>query len=283
MEYTIVTHDGKAHMDELLAAALLTLHMGHDPADIIRKDAREASREVESGERDESLWYLDCGMKYEPSRRLFDHHQDRELECSALLVFNTFFHHLEGTDLHEYIKLVSKVDTKGVMSLDDFHLVSESRDYYSFSQHILLKTFEENPMMVVRLMVAGLEDKIAFEKARQVASLWRKEPGNIAIELIEGIKVLVYLKSPPPELVSALRSEISRVVDENGISATISFDGKIPEAKALYRTDYGHELIDFTRCSPGRTLFCHQGGFLLKFMPVEKDEWKRLITESILK
>lgn len=282
MSYTIVTHDGKAHMDELLASALLALYMESEPDEIIRMDPREAEKIVSSGKPGKNRWFLDCGMALDPSKGLFDHHQDRNLDCSALLIFNTFFPHLAETELHDYIRLVSKVDTKGIMSLDDFHLVSESSEYYSFSQHILLRTFEENPMMVLRLMLAGLEDKIAFEKAKQVAGLWRKEPGNLEIVQVKDVKVLVYRRQPPPELVSPLRSEVNRLVEENGICATLSFDSKVTEARTLYRTDYGHNTINFTESRPSNTLFCHNGGFLLKFIPSDDKEWKRLVAEAIV-
>lgn len=282
MSYTIITHDGKAHMDELLGTALLSLYLGEEPDTIKRMDPQMASEMVARGDIPEDTWFIDCGLVYNKDKRLFDHHQDRELECSAMLIFNDFFPHLEDTELHDYIKLVSKIDTKGAMSLDDFHLVSESRDYFSFSHNILLKTFEDSPQLVLKLLLMGLQDKIAFEKAKKVAALWRQETGNIEIVTIEGLKILVYLKKPPSELISPLRSEINKIVEEHRISATLSFDDKIPEARSLYRTNYGHNRINFSRSTPDKTLFCHQGGFLLKFIPALKNEWERLLTESII-
>ncbi|MBN2657884.1 MAG: MYG1 family protein [Spirochaetales bacterium] len=282
MAYKIVVHDGKAHMDEVLGAALLALYKGEEPEEIIRMNALDAEKKVADGSMDREMWFIDCGMVFDPENRLFDHHQDRDLDCSALLIFNRYFKHLQGTELHQYVELVSKVDTKGAMSLDDFHLVSESRDYFSFSHNILIRTFEENPMLVLKLMLAGLEDKIAFEQAKQVAALWRKEPGNMEIITVSGIKVLVYLEQPPSELRSPLRSEISRLVDEKEIGATYSFDEKIPGARTLYRTDFGHNLLDFTRSSPTQPLFCHNGGFLMKFKPEDDVEWMRLLSESIV-
>jgi Uncharacterised protein family (UPF0160) len=282
MPYTIITHDGKAHMDELLGIALLALYIGEEPETIKRMDPQMASKLVASGDIPENTWFIDCGLIYDRERKLFDHHQNRELDCAALLIFNEYFKHLHDTELHDYIKLVSKIDTKGAMSLDDFHLVSESRDYFSFSHNILLRTFEDSPQLVLRLLLMGLQDKIAFEKSKKVAALWRKEPGNMEIVTLEGLKILRYVKKPPSELVSPLRSEINKIVEEHNISATISFDDKIPEARTLYRTNYGHNRIDYTRSSPSKTLFCHQGGFLLKFVPAEENEWERLLKEAII-
>lgn len=282
MSYTVITHDGKAHMDELLGTALLALYMGEEPEIIQRMDPQMAAEAVAAGSIPDNTWFIDCGLEYNRDKKLFDHHQDRELDCAAMLIFNDFFKHLHNTELHEYVKLVSKIDTKGAMSLDDFHLVSESRDYFSFSHNILLRSFEETPQLVLRLLLMGLQDKIAFEKAKKVASLWRTESGNIEIANIDGLKVLRYLKKPPSELVSPLRSEINKVVEEHKISATFAFDDKIPEARTLYRTNYGHNRIDFAKTHPDKTLFCHQGGFLLKFVPADESEWEALLKESMV-
>ncbi|MEA1910262.1 MAG: MYG1 family protein, partial [Spirochaetota bacterium] len=181
MSYTIITHNGKAHMDELLGSALLALHLEEIPENIERMDSQEAADIVEEGNIPENTYFVDCGLALDSERGLFDHHQDRDLDSAVLLIFNEFFSHMKGTKLHDYIKLVSKVDTKGAMSLDDFHLVSESRDYFSFGQRILLKTFENDPMLVLKIFIDGLNDKISFEKLKQKADIWLKEPGNIEI------------------------------------------------------------------------------------------------------
>ena len=47
MSYKIITHSGKAHMDELLASALLSLHLGETPVSIERIDSQDAARLVE--------------------------------------------------------------------------------------------------------------------------------------------------------------------------------------------------------------------------------------------
>lgn len=281
MSYRIITHDGKAHMDELLGSALLALHLDEIPENIERMNAQEAADIVSTGNLPENTYFIDCGLKLDSEKGLFDHHQDRDLDSSVLLIFNKYFSHLENTELHEYIKLVSKVDTKGAMSLDDFHIVSESRDYFSFGQGVLLNTFQNDPMLVLKIFIDGLNDKISFEKLKQKADAWLKEPGNIKIIEIENIKIIKYMKQAPLELVSPIRSVISKIVDENDITAILSFDDKQPDTLTLFRTNFGHNNIDFTKSKPSNTIFNHQGGFLLKFIPSSKNEWINLIKESI--
>jgi hypothetical protein len=74
---------------------------------------------------------------------------------------------------------------------------------------------------------------------------------------------------------------MSKLIEENDISITFSLDDKVVEARTLYRTNFGHNLLDFSRSTPSNTIFCHQGGFLLKFIPENEKEWRRLIHESV--
>lgn len=281
MSYTIITHDGKAHMDELLGSALLALYLGEAPDKIERINPQEAADLVSSGNIPENTYFIDCGLVLDSEKRLFDHHQDRDLDSSVLLIFNKYFSHMKDTELHDYIKLVSKVDTKGAMSLDDFHLVSESRDYFSFGQGVLLNTFQNDPMLVLKIFIAGLDDKISFEKLKQKASKWLKEPGNIEIIAVDHIKVIKYLTKAPSELVSPIRSVITKIVDDNNITAILSFDDKQQDVLTLFRTNFGHDNIDFSKSNASKIVFNHKGGFLMKFIPSDENEWIKLIRESL--
>jgi len=281
MSYNIITHDGKAHMDELLGSALLAIHLGTTPENIERMNPQEAAELVSADKIPDNTYFIDCGLVLDSKKGLFDHHQDRDMDSAVLLIFNEYFSHMKGTELHGYIKLVSKVDTKGAMSLDDFHLISESRDYFSFGQGILLKTFENNPMLVLKIFIAGLDDKIAFEKLKKEADIWLKEQGNIEILEVDHVRVIKYIKKAPSELVSPIRSVIGKIVDDNNITAILSFDDKQPDVLTLFRTNFGHDSIDFSKSKPAKTIFNHKGGFLMKFLPSNKDEWIKLIKESI--
>jgi len=281
MSYNIITHNGKAHMDELLGSALLAIHLGSIPKKIERMNPQEAAELVSADKIPEDTYFIDCGLVLDSKKGLFDHHQNRNMDSAVLLVFNEYFSHMKGTELHDYIKLVSKVDTKGAMSLDDFHLVSESRDYFSFGQGILLKTFENDPMLVLKIFIAGLNDKIAFEKLKKEADTWLQKKGNIEIIEIDHIKVIKYIKKAPSELVSPIRSVIGKIVDDNNITAILSFDDKQPDVLTLFRTNFGHNTIDFSKSTPSKTIFKHKGGFLMKFLPSNKDEWTKLIKESL--
>jgi len=281
MPYKIITHNGKAHMDELLGSALLAVHLGEEPDSIERMDSRDAADLVKEGNLPQNTYFVDCGLVFDNSRNLYDHHQDSGLDSAALLIFNEFFPHLKDTELHKIMVLVSKVDTRGPMSLDDFNLISESRDYLTFSQKILLKSFEEDPKPILKIFIAGLEDKLSFELARARAVLWLNETGHTEICRVSNLNILRYIIKPPSELVSPLRSAVTELVDDNDISAILSFDDKQPGVLTFYRTDSGHDLVDFSRCTPAETIFCHQGGFLMKFKLAKDDEWMSLFSQAV--
>ena len=46
MSYKIITHNGKAHIDELLATALVVIHREEEPETIDRIDSQEVARMV---------------------------------------------------------------------------------------------------------------------------------------------------------------------------------------------------------------------------------------------
>lgn len=282
MSYKIITHSGKAHIDEILGSALLALHLNEEPEIVERINSQDVARMVEAGEIPENTYVIDTGLVLDSKRRLFDHHQDGNLPSAALLIFDEYFTHLEGTELHDYVKLVSRVDTQYLTSLNDYSSVSESNDYWSFTHKILVRTFEENPLLVLKIMIGGIKDKIEFEQTKKLASIWRKEPGNIEIVNIESLNILIYLKKPPSELTSALKSEMKLLMDENEISVTFSIDDKNPEVRTLYRTQIGQDNVDFTRCHPANTFFNHHGGFFLKFIPTYDNEWVELVKEALV-
>ncbi len=280
MPFRIITHNGKAHLDELLASSLLAVHRSELPTEIIRLDSQEASSMAAEGNIPENTFFVDCGLVFDSGRNLFDHHQDRELDSSALLVFDKYFTYLSGSDFHEYIKLVSKVDTQGAKSLDDFELIGESKDYFSFPLKLILRAFENDPVLIVSLFAEGIKDRIRFEQLRIKSSFWLKEEGNVEITEVDSLKILKYNKRPPASLVSSLRAEDTRIIDYNKLDAVYSFDEKNDSNRILFRTNHGYDNLDFSSSCPAEPVFCHQGGFLLKFSPSGEDEWMKLIREA---
>lgn len=77
----IITHSGPAHSDEFLAVSLLL----HKHPDAFVERVADFVRQPEEGEV-----VVDVGRRYD-GRRFFDHHHDKDLPCSFILVLRDFF------------------------------------------------------------------------------------------------------------------------------------------------------------------------------------------------
>lgn len=85
----VYTHAGKAHADELLAAALLMAH--YEDISEIRRVRRYDMKNIDKREED---WLLDIGEEYVPEQRKLDHHQGVESShpvCSATLALRELY------------------------------------------------------------------------------------------------------------------------------------------------------------------------------------------------
>jgi len=96
-----------------------------------------------------------------------------------------------------------------------------------------------------------------------------------------GLTVLHYRERPPIELFDGLNEIYRDIIRQNSAVAVYGHDRNDPSVRTLYRTDFGHEILNFSKANPGNVLFNHQGGFLVKFIPTDEDEWKRILTSSL--
>lgn len=280
--YTVITHNGKAHIDEVMGIALLVNKMGCLPHEIIRIHPDEAVEWINRGQLGATTYYIDCGFRFEPENNIFDHHHEKDLESSAYLIFNHFYEELLGTKLSDYISILSKVDTKGPKSLDDFSSESETLAYFSFMHKLLVRQFETRPMEVIEIISNGISDIINFEIEKEIARQWLAKPDNIRILTISNLKVLEYLNEPPANISKAVKSADGEIIDREQIDVIYSFDREDKSVRTLFRTLVGHDRVDFNRSNTKQVKFSHHGGFLLKFIPVREDEWKDIILQSEL-
>ena len=291
MPYSVITHSGKAHIDEIMAIAVLAVFKGENPSAVHRLSAEELMPLLESGESPPDTWVIDCGLIHDPDRRLFDHHQDRELPSAALLMLRHYFPELLDTDLGKNFALISKADTQGLRSLEDVNGTEdgadagdsggESRDYWSFIARLLIKTFEEKPLTVIETAAHGLAETITFEDVKRCAREWIAVEGRLVPVQVAGLSVLEYRVPPPEELVNGLKAIDGELIETHQAAAVYGFDKSDPDIRTLYRTDIGHNRLDFTRAEFTRPLFCHQGGFLARFKPSDGTEWKRVLEHSL--
>ncbi len=268
-------------MDELLASAFYIHHRGEMPQNIERIDSSEAAERAEKMCDHRETVFLDCGLIHDGISK-FDHHQDAQLPCALKLVSQAFYSPEELGDLNELIELVDQVDRQGIFSLNDFSVIGQSREYMGISQSLLLRSFENSPLELMELMVPTVASMIKFEEEKIQARAWLQDPRHSRIVKLHNIHIMEYLERPPKELSRAIKAVDGDRIDQEMIHGVYSFDSKNPENRGLFRTHLGHEMLDFTKSNPSKPLFCHKNGFLLKFTPNDKEEWKIIIKESLI-
>lgn len=139
----IITHNGRAHLDEYLACAILSAQLFKTEGwrfEVIRK-----SRPTEEELNDPETWVLDFGGRYEPNLKNFDHHQIKgENVCAFTQVLEYFG--MRDYDALPWIKFVETNDANGgVKAMElvgggDFNLI------FSPIQGLVLKKFSESEL-----------------------------------------------------------------------------------------------------------------------------------------
>lgn len=114
-EYTgdknlIITHQGKAHQDEAMAIGIIQSQLPNEEFHIERRNPTK--RELE----DPSVWVIDVGGSYDPALKNFDHHQDKQLPASFVLVAEYFLLWQGLLDQLVTNKWKSHVDCHGLRS-----------------------------------------------------------------------------------------------------------------------------------------------------------------------
>ena len=278
MSYGVITHSGKAHIDEILAIATLAVFKNEAPDKILRLLETEIQAAIDK--EDGELWVIDCGLRYDPEKRFFDHHHDGNLESAAQLVFHHCFPELEDSSLGEYFRLVSQVDTKGLLSLGEGDSGSDFVLYWSMLHQMLVKEFESHPYPVIELVSRGLSKKMDFEKTIKAAEEWLLAEQHLVKVDVDGITALEYREKPPAELLEGLKNLDQLYAEKQKALAIYGFDKNNQEVRTLYRTDAGHTILDFTRATFSKAFFVHQNGFLARFQPEDDQEWRRILSQS---
>lgn len=107
----IITHNGIFHADEVFAIATLIKWGMDDGAVILRtRDMKVISHHINKA------YIVDVGGEYDVNRKMFDHHHDKEIEASNMLLFTYLL--TEGLislqlydELYPFMKGISDYDT----------------------------------------------------------------------------------------------------------------------------------------------------------------------------
>lgn len=125
----IITHSGQFHADEVFAIALLRQLFGDIPVERTRDISTELIQDPE-------VWVLDVGKIFDPEISCFDHHQNKELPATNMLVLNHLISIQKiGNDLYDRLKpsfiQISEIDLNGYTDTNGFQVNSLIKSYNS--------------------------------------------------------------------------------------------------------------------------------------------------------
>ncbi|MFN3263305.1 MAG: MYG1 family protein [Aquificaceae bacterium] len=127
----IVSHRPPRHMDDYIAICLLKNL--YPQAQIEYTHPQEVPKEYLE---DKNVVLVDVGMRYEPEKSNYDHHQDSNLSCSAILVLKHF------TDLPldaPFLKAIDLTDRFGVNKALQEGLIRKDKEV-DFKRKVILFT-----------------------------------------------------------------------------------------------------------------------------------------------
>ena len=173
----IITHDGIFHPDEVFAIALV-----HEFYGVVgfTRDRFVHFKEF----NDPTVMVLDQGLKYEPQKLNFDHHQDKKLPATVMLVLNELFKQSLMTKEHydilfSPILTISEIDVHGPDGYNGFQ-VSE------FIRSLNSNTQDESKNFAVAVSIARTYVRSKIEMVNtempKSHSLWAK--GEVIDHLI---------------------------------------------------------------------------------------------------
>lgn len=164
----IITHNGNAHFDEFLAVSLILAVENETHFYIERRDPTEDEL------NDPQVYVVDIGLRHEPERRNFDHHQDLNIPASFVLVAD-YLQVSQYLSHSPWWQFKDSIDRKGgfrvardfgLDSLDPLHSPLES---------FMLRQFSQNPLSIYQQMKLFATDLIENGRAlEEQIAVWEK-------------------------------------------------------------------------------------------------------------
>lgn len=259
----IVVHNGQAHSDDLLAVALL---MTKFPNAEVHRVPSVSEKDLE----DPEVIVVDVGGRFEPEKSNFDHHHDRNLPASLIMVIQHFFPEIPE-DIEE-LQWISDWDTMGPVATQKKWGVNlpSIRDpiaevvLRAFSKAKIVKPGDLLHDMLIMLGSELLEflkeQKEFIEKAK-----------SAEVFLVKGLKVVRLAENVPIRFVKKVHPDVAIVVQPNQ---------REPGKLSVTRID-DHPRVDFNRVRElEEVTFVHPTGFMAVVEPKVLDEVLEKATSS---
>ena len=289
----IITHAGKAHLDDLMACAIAISHLRiwDDPTDVTIERRDPTCEELDNRE----VVVLDVGDRYEPTNSNFDHHQLHGSHDSAMTLLAANLGMPNGLSLDEYNPDDAEFPMDSMASFleDVFPWFRRRAELDSCGPFATAKSAGVE-WKVVESFLGPFEDLVLTE--------FEKDPVTVASKLADMItrkwkaysKVLAARKVDYPwwgdgefaiaDFTAADPTETEEVSDTltariNGVA--VFHDNRGPGLTLLRLHD--DPRINFTKVKDDKEVaFAHAGGFIVKTKSKDLNEAWRLIESAYI-
>jgi len=160
----IVSHKAPRHLDDFLAIAYLKALYPNAEIEFVHPQGVS-----EEYLKDPQVVVVDVGGKYEPELNNFDHHQDKELPCSLVLL-------LKKIGLYQntpFLKALSVIDTQGFPQAVSMGLVKPSKEIDEKRKVILMTPItEETAKVTYEVVISALKENFDFDQL--IETLWNE-------------------------------------------------------------------------------------------------------------
>ena len=290
----IITHAGKAHLDDLMACAITIAHLRiwDDLTDITIERRDPTDSELE----DRAVTVLDVGGRYEPTKGNFDHHQlPRGSKDSAMTLLAANLGLPNGISIAKYnpgdkefpvdsmasfledafpwFRRRAELDSCGPFATAKSAGVDWSvvESFLGPFEDIVLSEFEKNPVTVVSKLADTIVSKWkAYSNVVPCVNYYRPWWGD-------GDFTIADFTAANPEDVEVCSDMITKYV--HGV--VIFHDNRGSGLTLLRLRD--DPRIDFTKVKDDEEIaFCHNGGFIVKTKSKNLKKAWRLIEDAYI-
>ena len=290
----IITHAGKAHLDDLMACATAIAHLKiwEDTTDveIERRDPTDAELE------DRAVTVLDIGGRYEPTNGNFDHHQlPRGSKDSAMTLLAANLGLPHGTSIAEYNPGDEQLPVDSMASfLEDafpwFRRRAELDSCGPFAtaksagvdwsivesflgpfEDIVLSEFEKDPVTIASKLADTIGSKWkAYSNVIPCMDYYRPWWGDGDFTIAD------FTKANPEDV------EVCSDMITKHVHGVVIFHDNRGNGLTLLRLR-DDPRIDFTKVKDDKeVIFAHAGGFIAKTRSKNLDEAWRLIESAYI-
>ncbi len=262
----IITHPGKAHFDEFISICLI---LSNSVEDFFIERKEPTKKEL----NDPNTWVVDVGEKYEPTKKNFDHHQDKNLNCSYILVANYLNLNFMNSQNIPWWDIKSDLDTKGSTYVKQMNLTQD--EFFSVGsplENFILEKFSENPNSMINFMRDfGFEIMESASKIKTQIEIFKNDP----IIIVNNQTVLIHQNSN----ILGLDQYIKK--SQSDIAAIVFYDDRGLGWAFLRLFDNPH--VDFLNLkNSSKIKFVHNNGFIAKtYQRISLKEIFELLSKSI--